>query len=182
MDLSRKTDGSPPAPAPAVGADAALISLRPEQRGDAPFLFEVYAGTREEELALTHWDAATRRAFLDMQFAAMNRGYAGMFPAGEFSVICEHGQPIGRMVLNRTAEEIRVVDIALLPPHRNRGIGTLLIRRVCAEAAGAGIPVRLSVLKNNRAARWYERLGFHKIGEAGFHDELEWRAGAVEGW
>lgn len=174
MDLSRKPD-VPPAAAP--GSDAALISLRPEQNGDAPFLFEVYASTREEELALTNWDAATRRMFLDMQFAAMNRGYAGMFPTGEFSVICEHGQPIGRLVLYRSAEEIRVVDLALLPAHRNRGIGTLLMRRVCDEAGRAGKPVRLSVLKTNRAAHWYARLGFHKIGEAGFHDELEWRAG-----
>src|SRR5512140_1284218 len=122
MDLSRKRH-VPSAPAKRAGADSALISLRPEQSEDGPFLFEVYSGTREEELALTNWDATTRRAFLDMPFAAMNRGYAGMFPAGEFSVICESGQSIGRLVLNRTAGEIRVVDIALLPAHRNRGIG-----------------------------------------------------------
>jgi ribosomal protein S18 acetylase RimI-like enzyme len=108
----------------------------------------------------------------------MNRGYAGMFPAGQFCIICQDNRPIGRLVVNRSAEEVRVVDLALLPAHRNRGIGTLLMRQVCDEAARSGKPVRLSVLKNNRAARWYERLGFTKTGEAGFHDEMEWRPAA----
>jgi len=58
-----------------------------------------------------------------------------------------------------------VVDLALLPADRNAGIGMFLMRQVCAEAAQAGKPVRLSVLKNSRAVRWYERLGFAKTEE-----------------
>jgi ribosomal protein S18 acetylase RimI-like enzyme len=152
------------------------LALRPEQPGDEPFLFEVYASTREDELALTNWDAPTRRAFLDMQFAAMRRGYAGMYPTGEFLLISLGDQAVGRMVLNRTAEEIRVVDLAVLPVRRNKGIGTLLMRRVCEEAAQARKAVRLCVLKQNRAMRWYERLGFVRVGEVGPYDEMEWRA------
>ncbi|HWX21118.1 MAG TPA: GNAT family N-acetyltransferase [Candidatus Binatia bacterium] len=151
------------------------VSLRPEQPGDEAFLHEVYASTREEELARTNWDPNTRGAFLDMQFAAMRRGYAGMYPAGEFLIIALGGRAVGRMVLNRTAGEIRVIDLALLPAHRSGGIGTFLMRQVCAEAAKAGKPVRLSVLKNSRAVRWYERLGFTKNAEAEVYDELEWR-------
>jgi ribosomal protein S18 acetylase RimI-like enzyme len=153
---------------------SAPVALRPEQPGDEPFLFEVFASTREEELALTNWDEQARRAFLDMQFAAMRRGYASMYPAGEFLIIGLGERAIGRMVLNRTAEEIRVVDLALLPAHRNAGIGTMLMRRVCAEAAQAGRPVRLCVLNNSRAVRWYQRLGFVKTEEAGFYDQMEW--------
>jgi ribosomal protein S18 acetylase RimI-like enzyme len=151
------------------------VSLRPEQPADEGFLFEVYAGTREAELALTNWDGPMRRAFLNQQFNAMRQGYRSMFPAGEFSIIELDGQPAGRMVIDRGATEIHVVDLALLPAQRNRGIGTLLMRQVCAEAADAGKPVRLFVLKNNRALRWYDRLGFAKTGEQGVYDELEWR-------
>ncbi len=139
---------------PNVDSRSAPVTLRPEQPGDEPFLFEVYASTREAELALTNWEEPARRAFLDMQFTAMRRGYAGMYPAGEFLIIDLGGRAIGRMVLNRTVEEIRVVDLALLPADRNAGIGTFLMRQVCAEAAQAGKPVRLSVLKNSRAVRW----------------------------
>jgi ribosomal protein S18 acetylase RimI-like enzyme len=151
------------------------VSLRPEQPGDEGFLFEVYAGTREEELALTNWDEPTRRAFLNQQFNAMRQGYRSMFPSGEFSIIELAGQPAGRMVIDRTEKEIHVVDLALLPAHRNRGVGTFLIQQVCGEATDSGKPVRLFVLKHNRALRWYDRLGFVKTGEQGVYDELEWR-------
>lgn len=155
--------------------NAPPVSLRPEQPGDEDFLFAVYASTREEELALTNWDEPMRRSFLNHQFNAMRQGYRSMFPAGEFWIIELDGQPAGRLVVNRAAAEIRVVDLALLPAHRNRGIGTLLMRRICA---GADKPVRLTVLKFNRAFHWYARLGFAKIGEQGVYDELEWRPAA----
>ena len=157
------------------------VALRPERPGDERLLFDIYASTREEELALTNWDEPTRRAFLNQQFNAMRQGYRNMFPAGEFSIIELDGRPAGRIVIDRSATEIRVVDIALLPACRNRGVGTCLMRRVCAEASKTGRPVRLCVLKNNRAFNWYERLGFAKIGERGFYDELEWRPVAADG-
>jgi ribosomal protein S18 acetylase RimI-like enzyme len=76
------------------------------------------------------------------------------------------------MVLDRAGSEIRVVDLALLPAVQNQGIGTFLMRQICAQADR---PVRLSVLKFNRAFAWYERLGFSKIGDLGVYDEMEWR-------
>lgn len=148
------------------------VSLRPERPEDEGFLYAVYASTREEELALTHWEAPMRRAFLDHQFKAMRQGYGSMFPEGEFLIIELGGEPVGRLVINRSPEEIRVVDLALLPAHRNRGLGTQLMRQICAQADR---PVRLSVLKQNRALDWYGRLGFTKAGDQGIYDELEWR-------
>jgi GNAT superfamily N-acetyltransferase len=151
------------------------ISLGPEQPGDEKFLFEVYASTRQEELDLTGWTAHTRAAFLEMQFKAMRQGYRTMFPAAEFSIILRGTEKIGRMVIHRTDKEIRVVDLALLPEFRNRKIGTLLIQRVCEEAARARKPAALSVLKNSRPIHWYQRLGFSISGETGFYEEMEWR-------
>src|ERR1039458_6284914 len=139
------------------------VSLRPESPGDESFLYAVYASTREEELALTNWDET------------MRQGYRSMFPAGEFWIIELDGKPAGRMVIHRDAAELRVVDLALLPAHRNQGVGTFLLRQLCAKADK---PVRLSVLQHNRALRWYARLGFVKTGELGFYDELEWRPAA----
>jgi ribosomal protein S18 acetylase RimI-like enzyme len=162
---------TPPDPAP-VNENLPAILLRAERPDDRDFLFQVYATTREEELALTNWDEAMRRIFLNHQFNAMVQGYRSMFPQGEFLIVEVDAKPAGRMVIHRAAAEIRVVDLALLPVHRNRGIGTFLMRQVCAEADR---PVHLSVLKFNRAFRWYERLGFAKIGEMGVYDEMEWR-------
>ena len=150
------------------------ISLRPEQPGDEHFLFDVYAAARREELDLTGWDAATRTAFLDMQFTAMCRGYHAMFPGAEFAVILCGAKSIGRMVVHRADKEIRVVDLALLPEFRNRKIGTHLMQRVCDEASRTKKPVTLSVFKNTRPIHWYQRLGFSIVGGTGLYDEMEW--------
>jgi len=166
MSQSDQHEGAP---------QAQTVSLRPEKPADRDFLFEVYASTRHEELDLTGWDQNTRLAFLTQQFTAMCAGYRNMFPSAEFSIILLEDDAIGRMVVDRAGAEIRVVDLALLPAQRNKGMGTLLMQQVCAEAAAAGKPVRLCVLKQNQAIAWYERLGFAKIRDVGLYDEMEWR-------
>ncbi len=88
------------------------------------------------------------------------------------------GRNAGRLAVNRGTGELRIVDIALLPEHRNAGVGAALLRGICEEAAAAGKPVRLSVLKSNRAQRLYARLGFVKTGETELHLEMEWRDAA----
>jgi ribosomal protein S18 acetylase RimI-like enzyme len=85
------------------------------------------------------------------------------------------GQAVGRIVIDRAGNEFRLVDIALLPEHRGRGLGTALIQNLQREAAAAKKPVRLSVLKGERAFRLYQRLGFEKTGEADLREQMEWR-------
>jgi ribosomal protein S18 acetylase RimI-like enzyme len=154
------------------------VILRPEQPTDEAFLLELYASTRREELELTQWDAATCAAFVKMQFKAMRQGYASMFPLGQFSIVLLQEQAIGRMVIHRGEQEIRLVDMALMPEARCRGISTLLVQTLQAEARQSGRPIRLQVLKGNRAARLYERLGFRRTGDNGIYDEMTWLATA----
>jgi len=158
-----------PCPAPA-------LTLRPERPEDEAFLFALYASTREEELARVGWDAATRVRFLDAQFRAMRQGYRGMFPEAEFAIILLDGRPVGRAVVDRSGEALHLVDLALLGPERNRGIGTRLLRQWTGEAAQANRPLRLRVLKGSRARSLYDRLGFMQTGDDGLYEGLEWRA------
>jgi ribosomal protein S18 acetylase RimI-like enzyme len=171
---------SPPmnrhAPGPRSGGPGP-VSLRPEHPDDEAFLFAVYASTREEELAITGWDEATRTAFLNMQFRAMRVGYRSSFPQAQFSIVLCDGCPVGRLVVDRTNDEIHVVDVALLPACRSRGIGTVLMRDLCVEAERRGRPIRLRVLKNSPALRFYQRLGFKPIAELDFDVQMEWRSG-----
>ena len=44
-------------------------------------------------------------------------------------------EPVGRLYVARWSDEIRIVDIALLPAFCNRGLGTTLVRALQAEAA-----------------------------------------------
>lgn len=154
----------------------ATVSFRPETADDEAFLYALYASTREEELNATGWDEGTRQAFLRMQFNAQRRGYRDMFPDARFLIILCGNARSGRMVVNHAGDEIRLVDIALLPAFQNQGLGARLVGGLIAEAKESGKPVRVSVFKPSRAAVFYQRLGFAKTGEAGLYDLWEWRS------
>jgi ribosomal protein S18 acetylase RimI-like enzyme len=155
-----------------------VITSRPEQPQDESFLFELYASTRQEELDAWGWPPEMRRGFLAMQFKA-SQGLRSAFPDAEFQIIVVDGSNAGRLVVHRTREALHLLDIALLPQFRNAGIGSAVMQRIFGEAAATKKPLRLHVLKGNRAERLYHRLGFVKIGETELHLEMEWRAPVV---
>jgi ribosomal protein S18 acetylase RimI-like enzyme len=151
----------------------AIIS-RPATSEDEPFLFEVYASTRLEELAVFGWAPAQQEAFLKMQFNAQQRFFEAHDGVAH-EIILLDGRQAGRIVVIRTDQEIRLADIALLPAYRNAGSGSFLIKALFAEARLKNKPVRLQVSKFNEAAtRLYERLGFSKTGESSTHFQMEW--------
>jgi GNAT superfamily N-acetyltransferase len=151
------------------------VTFRPESAADEILLFNLYAETRAEEIASFGWDTATRDAFLRMQFKAQRQGYRSMFPQAICMIILASGEPIGRMVVNHTESEIRLVDIVLLAPYRGRGIGTRLLLDLRTQAAAKRKPLRLHVVKNSRAGRLYARLGFARTDDTGVYEELEWQ-------
>jgi ribosomal protein S18 acetylase RimI-like enzyme len=153
------------------------ITLRPITPDDEEFLCQVYASTREEELALTDWDPAQKAAFVQMQFAAQHRYYQENYRQTTFDVILVDGQPAGRLYVARWAKQIRIVDIALLPEYRNAKIGSTLLHELMTEAAAAGKPVSIHVERYNPALRLYTRLGFVPIGEHGVYFLMEWTPG-----
>jgi GNAT superfamily N-acetyltransferase len=153
---------------------ATEICLRPETAEDESFLLSVYASTRQDELNATGWDEAARQAFLRMQFNAQRQGYRGMFPTGSFLIILRGGERVGRMVVCRAPDEIRLVDIALPPAFQSQGIGTRLLKDLITEASATGKPLRVSVFRPGRAAAFYQRLGFVNRGGTGLYDQWEW--------
>jgi GNAT superfamily N-acetyltransferase len=149
------------------------VRLRPATAEDRPFLFAVFRTTRDDELALTDWTEPEKDAFLDAQFRAQDAHYREAYPDGRFLVVCHDREPIGRLSLARLADEVRVVDIALLPAWRGRGIGSTLLAGVLAEADAAGVAVRLHVEPWNPVKRLYARLGFRTVQMRGIHEFME---------
>lgn len=151
------------------------ITLRPADFArDLEFLYAVYAGTRADEMALTGWGQAEVEQFVRLQFQAQHEHYQTHFPTAEYSVIEKAGRPIGRLYLDRRPDEIRIVDIALLPAERRAGIGGALLRDILDEASVTAKLVRIHVEQNNPAMRLYDRLGFVKIEEQGVYWLMEW--------
>ncbi len=152
------------------------VRLRLACSEDADFLCSVYASTRAEELAATDWSAEQKRAFCRQQFDAQDTHYRAHYPTAEFSIIERGGVAVGRLYVDRWAQEIRIMDIALLPEHRGAGIGTKLLQELQEEARAAGKALTIHVEKFNPALRLYERLGFKVREDKGVYLLMEWRA------
>ncbi|HYG57713.1 MAG TPA: GNAT family N-acetyltransferase [Symbiobacteriaceae bacterium] len=142
-----------------------MLQTVPVQPADEEFLYQVYAGTRRDEVFAWGWNEAQQEAFLRMQFLARSRSYQWAYPHADHRVILCDGCPVGQLLVNRAEQEIRLVDIALLPEYRGKGLGFALVRELQAEAAEAATPIRLQVDKGNPARALYERLGFAVTGE-----------------
>ncbi|MBT9314089.1 GNAT family N-acetyltransferase [Leptothoe spongobia] len=150
------------------------LTFRSITEADQPFLKQVYASTREEELAIVPWPEEQKQTFLEFQFNAQHTFYQNQFGDAAFWVIEQAGVPIGRLYLDRRADEIRIIDIALLPAYRDRGIGTALLNTILAVGQANNQPVRIHVEQNNRALNLYRRLGFVQIGGESVYYLMEW--------
>lgn len=151
-----------------MDSDLGLRLARPE---DMEFLCRVYASTRETEMTLVDWSDEQKDEFLTMQFNAQHQHYRTHYPQAQYLVILWEGKPIGRLYIDWWTDQIRIVDISLLPEYRNRGIGTMLLQDILAEGRRCGLPVTIHVEVFNPAMSLYRRLGFRKIGE---HGDVYW--------
>ena len=154
-----------------MGVDT-QVCLRLAVPGDEPFLEAVYASTRAEEMAIVPWTEEQKQAFVRMQYRAQRQSYQNEYPSSHSYVIEQNDQPVGRMIVDRSGARILLMDIALLPEHRNHGLGTALMMDLLDEADRLRKPVRLHVEDFNPAMNLYLRLGFVKTGEAGIYSEM----------
>lgn len=153
------------------------ITFRPITEGDEEFLARLYASTRWEELQQAPWSDEQRLAFLRQQFEAQHIYYQEHFPNAAFDIVQVGGKDAGRLYIDRREDEIRLIDIALLPGFRGQGVGGRLMAKILKEGQEAGLLVRIHVEQNNPAMRLYLRLGFKKIEDQGVYHLMEWTPG-----
>lgn len=150
------------------------IKLRPIEEQDRAFLRDLYATTRADEMAVVDWTEAEKAEFIRFQFRAQHTYYMEQFPDAAFDLVLENGEPIGRLYVDRREDEIRLIDIALMPEKRRSGIGGGLMRQVLDEAGGAGLPVQIHVERNNPALALYRRLGFEVVEDQQVYYLMKW--------
>src|SRR5713226_1578385 len=97
------------------------MALRPVTDEDEEFLLSVYASTRADELAQVPWADEQKRQFLKWQFDLQRREYNARYPDADYCVILIDERPAGRIWIAREDQEIRLLDIAILPEFQNRG-------------------------------------------------------------
>jgi N-acetylglutamate synthase-like GNAT family acetyltransferase len=151
------------------------ISLRDTSPEDEEFLLQVYYSTRADEMDLVPWTDEQKAGFVRMQFNAQHAHYHQSFPAADYKIVLRHEEPVGRLYVHRDAVSLQILDVTIVPAHRNEGIGSGLIQQLVAEATRESKVVRIHVESFNPSQSLFQRLGFSMIEENGFNHLLEWR-------
>lgn len=150
------------------------ITYRSIKAADLPFLKELYASTRESEMAmLVQWSEKDKEAFIDQQFSSQHSHYQTHFGDGSFDLILKDGLKVGRLYLRENETEMLIIDIAILPKYRRQGIGNFILKNIIEEAFQKKKPVKIHVEKNNPALSLYYRLGFKALEDKGVYLYME---------
>lgn len=85
-------------------------------------------------------------------------------PSGICLAATENDRLVGYLVCSRYDRVWHLMNVAVVPERRRRGIASRMIRRLLEESAGE-LPVTLEVRVSNREAiAMYEGLGFRSSG------------------
>lgn len=154
------------------------VTLRPEEPGDNAFLRRLMMETAAEELGAAAWPAAVREHLMGIQCSARLAAPRAHYPAGQSAIIVVDGADAGWLYTASLPEELRLVEIMLLRERRGAGAGTAVLRQLMAAAGDRTVRLFVNVM-NERAVRFYERLGFARVGGDAVQHLMESRAGSA---
>jgi ribosomal protein S18 acetylase RimI-like enzyme len=134
-----------------------MIELRPAGESDRELLWLIQSTAMRPAVEATWgWDEAFQRSYFDEHY--------GTVP---LQIVRVDGRDAGMVCCEVGPDHVFLRNVALLPEFQGQGIGTEV-----TEAAGRGVPLRLQVLKANRAQRLYARLGFRMYAETPTHLQM----------
>lgn len=145
------------------------LRLREEDELDLPLLRALYASTRADELARSGWPEAQQQAFVDQQFTAQRLQYRQHYTGAAFLVVERDGASIGRIYLHWGRDELRLMEITLLPEYRRQGIARVLLAQLIEWTQARRLAITLHVEPFNPAHAWYARLGFTTVEQRGVY-------------
>jgi GNAT superfamily N-acetyltransferase len=156
---------------------AGAVSLREREAGDEEYLFALYLSTRDDLLLFPGLDAGKKGELARMQFVHQDSGYKSRYPKASYDVVLVDKEPAGRFYVHHGEGDVRLLDIIIEERLRNRGIGSILLKRLLEEAAGRGRITSLHVNRFSPAVRFYLRHGFAVAGENGPYLFMERKPG-----
>lgn len=146
------------------GAGEILLRRRNETPADSAFRFDLFCRSRPPGEDFAFLDPSVRDILLRQQFQGQTAGYRAQFPRARHEILEIDERPIGRLIVERNAEALHIVDLAIMPEWRSRGIGARLLRNLVCEARAAGVLTRFhSFLHNVDGNRLFQRLGFTPV-------------------
>lgn len=136
-------------------ATPALVDVRMAAAGDRAFCRRLYLASMEPLLSTLHaWDPKR-----------VDETFDEFFVADEIRIVRLDGEDIGYLQVTLSDGAMHLDQIHLREAFRRHGIGTRLIHQVIDAAHIIGVPLKLILIRGNRAEALYTRLGFTMIDE-----------------
>lgn len=155
----------------------AVLSMRPADPDDEPFMRQLRQEIDSERLFLHMWpeeDEKMARQLLDMQFRAHSTHHKNADWDKKDVIVELDKVPAGRFILMQDSNEIRLADIEVARQFRGMGIGAAIIDGIKGESIQSKRPIRLYVDKHNQAVHFYHQLGFRVIQDCEMNFFMEW--------
>ncbi len=136
------------------------------------------ATSSDTEFARTTHHAAYRdvvsRQFGAWDEALQDRLFEEKWRPNQFEIVLRDGNPCGFLSIEDRPDHISVSEIVIAPQFQRRGIGSRLFNKEMQRGREAKSPLRLQVLRENRAIELYRRLGFKECGTTETHICMIW--------
>jgi GNAT superfamily N-acetyltransferase len=146
--------------------------LRRATAEDEGFLRRLFAETHESLKTLPR---QLQEPLIRMQYQGREMTYSARYPQAENWILCrEDGTAAGRHLIARVQNSFHEIDLAILPEHQRRGLGTFALRQLQRRAEAEEIGMSLQVAKGSPAERLYRRLGFIPAGEEQIFRRMVW--------
>jgi len=148
--------------------------LRLATAADDVFLEQLHASSRDD-LRLSGLDDAVLLPLLRMQHRVQLAGMRQQYPDAVHWIVVLDGAPAGRLVVDADGDTLRVIDIAVLPAMRRRGVARAALQGLQQAAHRQGKSITLGVTRNNVAARaLYLGLGFRVTSADELFEQMAW--------
>ncbi len=146
------------------------LNFSPVTSSDEAFLLALYSSVRADEMAMVPWSDEQKSTFLKMQLDAQHKHYTEKYPQGSFQIIKADEKNIGRLYTCELDDEMRIIDISIMPEFRGKGIGAKIISDILRDAAK---PVRIYLESFNPSQSLFERMGFEPVSDEGIYQLWE---------
>ncbi len=140
------------------------LTKRPATEKDKKFIYSLNRAAYQDVVTrqFGEWNEDWQRDYFEKKWERAN-----------YQIIMKDGFAIGVIWVTGKNDHIALNEIQLLPEFQDKGIGSTLMLRELENAREKNLPIRLRMLKENRARSLYERLGFILYDETDVHFFLE---------
>lgn len=138
-----------------------MYSLKMATQEDHDFIYNLKKTTMKDYVIKTwgNWDEDLQKNFFSRESKEI-----------KYQIIVVEGKNVGVVAFSRNEKSINIDEIQILPEYQSKGIGTLVFSDIIANAQKEKTETTLRVLKVNFVAqKFYNKLGFEKIGDTETH-------------